>query len=61
MIPRYTLPAMRAIWSDAHRFQVMLDVELLVLQAQAKLGLVPRRAVTAIRRKARAAVNPMRT
>ena len=53
MIPRYTLPQMGAVWSDAHRLQVMLEVELLVLKAQAKLGLVPRRAVQAIRRKAR--------
>ena len=53
MIPRYTLPAMGALWSDAHRLQVMLEVELAVLDAQAALGLVPRRAVQAIRRKAR--------
>ena len=53
MIPRYTLPAMGSLWSDEHRLRVMLDVELLVLEAQAKLGLVPRRAVASIRRKAR--------
>ena len=53
MIPRYTLPRMGSLWSDAHRLKVMLDVELLVLDAQAKLGLVPRRAVNSIRRKAR--------
>ena len=53
MIPRYTLPEMGALWSDAHRLHVMLEVELLVLEAQAKLGLVPRAAVRAIRRKAR--------
>jgi len=53
MIARYTLPAMGAIWSDEHRLRAMLDVELLVLDAQAKSGLVPRRAVAAIRRKAR--------
>ena len=44
---------MGALWSDTHRLQIMLDVELLVLAAQAKLGLVPRSAVAAIRRKAR--------
>ena len=44
---------MGSVWSDAHRLKVMLDVELLVLEAQAKLGLVPQRAVRAIRRKAR--------
>ncbi|MBI3321222.1 MAG: adenylosuccinate lyase [Candidatus Omnitrophica bacterium] len=53
MIGRYTLPAMGAVWSDAHRLQVMLKVELLVLEAQAKQGLVPRQAVAAIRRRAR--------
>jgi adenylosuccinate lyase len=53
MIARYTLPALGSIWSEAHRLQVMLQVELLVLQAQARLGLVPRAAVAAIRRKAR--------
>ena len=44
---------MGVLWSDEHRLNVMLGVELLVLDAQAKLGLVPRRAVAAIRRKAR--------
>ena len=51
MISRYTLPAMGSLWSDAHRLKVMLDVELLVLDAQAALGQVPRKAVAAIRRK----------
>ena len=52
MISRYTLPEMGAVWSDEHRLNVMLQVELLVLEAQSKLGLVPRSAVSAIRRKA---------
>ena len=51
MIPRYTLPRMGSLWSDEHRLQVMLDVELRVLDAQAKQGLIPRSAVVAIRRK----------
>ena len=53
MIARYTLPAMGALWSDANRLRVMLDVELAVLDAQAALGIVPRKAVATIRRKAR--------
>jgi len=53
MIPRYTLPQMGRLWSDAHRLQVMLEVELQVLEAQARLGLVPRKAVSAIRRRAK--------
>lgn len=53
MIARYTLPKMGRLWSDEHRLQVMLQVELLVLEAQAKLGIVPRRAVSAIRKRVR--------
>ena len=53
MIPRYTLPAMGRLWSDERRLEVMLQVELLVLEAQAKLGLVPRKAVTEIRKRVR--------
>ncbi|MBI4598101.1 MAG: adenylosuccinate lyase [Candidatus Omnitrophica bacterium] len=53
MIPRYTLPVMGTVWSDEHRLKVMLDVELYVLEAQSRLGIVPRSAVEAIRRKAR--------
>jgi len=53
MIPRYTLPAMGRLWSDETRLSVMLRVELLVLEAQAKLGLVPRKAVTEIRKRVR--------
>ena len=53
MIARYTLPQMGRLWSDEHRLQVMLQVELLVLEAQAKLRLIPRRAVLAIRKRVR--------
>ncbi len=56
MIPRYTLPEMGRLWSDEHRLSVMLEVELLVLQAQARLGLVPRHAVKAIRTRVRLSV-----
>jgi adenylosuccinate lyase len=44
---------MGSIWSDEHRLNVMLEVELLVLDAQASLGLVPRSAAAAIRRRVR--------
>ncbi len=53
MIPRYTLPQMGRLWSDEHRLDVMLQVELLVLEAQARVGLVPRKAVTEIRKRVR--------
>ncbi len=52
MIPRYTLPEMGALWSDAARFEAMLKVELAVARAQAGRGLVPAEALTAIETRA---------
>ncbi|MBI5804960.1 adenylosuccinate lyase [candidate division TA06 bacterium] len=41
MIERYTLPKMKAIWSEENKFQKWLEVELLACQAQAQLGNIP--------------------
>lgn len=49
MIERYTLPKMQAIWSDAHRFEVWIRIEMLVLEAWERLGVVPREEVEKIR------------
>ena len=53
MIPRYSRPAMQAIWSDEGRLARWLDVELAALDAAAELGTVPREAAQAIRERAR--------
>src|SRR5687768_9589637 len=53
MIPRYTLPEMGALWSEAARFQKWLDVELAVCEVHAEMGTIPREALAEI--KARAA------
>ena len=58
MIARYTRPEMAKLWSDQHRFDVMLEVEVLVCEALAERGVIPADAVAVIRRKAR--VNPKR-
>ena len=57
MIPRYTLPEMGAIWSDAARFEAMLRVELAVARAQAARGQVPPEALAAIETRARVDVD----
>jgi adenylosuccinate lyase len=49
MIPRYTRPEMGRIWSDAHKYQCWLTVEIAASQALAKFGLVPQSAADAIR------------
>lgn len=53
MIERYTLPRMGKIWEDRNRFQRMLDVEITACEAFAKKKLIPRSALSEIRRSAR--------
>jgi adenylosuccinate lyase len=53
VIPRYTLPAMGALWGDQARFEAMLRVEVAVLRALAAQGAVPAAAVEAIEARAR--------
>ncbi len=58
MIPRYTRPEMGRIWTDAHRMEKWLEVELAVCDALAEAGEIPREAAATIRRKA--AFDPQR-
>ncbi len=54
VIPRYSRPAMQAIWSDEAKLARWLDVELAATDAWAELGVVP--AEEAAELRARAAV-----
>jgi len=49
MIPRYTRPEMGAIWSDQHKYQCWLEVELAASEALAELGKAPKGAAAALR------------
>ncbi len=53
MIARYTLPAMRGVWSEENRFRKWLDVEIAVCEVLAELGEIPVEAARAIRDNAR--------
>jgi adenylosuccinate lyase len=53
MIERYARPQMQAIWSDEGRFQRWLEVELAVCDELAARGVIPARAATTIRARAR--------
>jgi len=48
MIPRYSRPAMTAIWEPTNRFRIWLKIEVLACEAWAELGVVPRAAVAEI-------------
>src|ERR1700728_4971979 len=49
MIARYTLPEMGRVWSEAHKYELWCQVEILVLEAHAKAGTVPVEAVPPVR------------
>ena len=51
MIARYTHPEMGGIWSDEHRYQTWLTVEIAAAEAMAAHGLVPAEAARAIRER----------
>ncbi len=52
MIPRYALPPMAELFTDEARYSTWLEVEVLAVEAQAKLGVVPPEAAAAIRERA---------
>jgi adenylosuccinate lyase len=53
VIPRYSRPAMQAIWSDEARLGHWLEVELAAADAWAELGVVPGEAAAEIRERAK--------
>jgi adenylosuccinate lyase len=52
MIPRYSPPDMAALFTDAARFGLWLEVELLATEAQAMVGVVPAEDAATCRAKA---------
>jgi adenylosuccinate lyase len=52
VIPRYTTPEMRRIWSEENRFQQWLAVEIAVSRVLARRGVIPAEAAEAIAAKA---------
>src|SRR5258707_11652004 len=50
LIERYSPPAIRAVWSDQHRFELWLRIEILACEAWAALGRIPESALPKIRR-----------
>ena len=53
MIRRYTRPQMGRIWETENRFAKWLEVEIAACEAMAEEGVIPKRAVRNIKKKAR--------
>src|SRR5918992_1978913 len=51
MIPRYTHPEMGRIWSDQHKYETWLQVEIAAAEAMARAGIVPAEAARDIRER----------
>jgi adenylosuccinate lyase len=51
MIPRYTHPEMGRIWSDQHKYETWLHVEMAAADAMARAGIVPAEAARDIRER----------
>jgi adenylosuccinate lyase len=49
LIERYRPPAIQAVWSDLHRFELWLRIEILACEAWAELGRVPASVLPKIR------------
>src|SRR6202012_6075607 len=56
MIPRYTRPAMAAIWDPQTRFRIWFEIEAHAADALAELGVIPKGAAKEIWAKGRDAV-----
>lgn len=52
MIDRYTLSKMGNIWSNNHKMQIMLKIEILTCEAMHKAGTIPKAALEKIKKNA---------
>ena len=50
MVPRYSRPAMAAIWAAENRYRVWFEIEALAAEAMAEIGAIPADAARNIRR-----------
>lgn len=57
MISRYSRPEMAQLWTDDAKYQLWLDVEILVLEQLVKLGLAPATALENVRKRASFSAN----
>jgi len=53
MIERYSLPQMTNIWEEESKFKIMLDIELLTLEALSRQKKIPQIAFRRIKKKAK--------
>src|SRR5690349_21781128 len=60
MISRYSRPDFARLWSDAHRYDTWLEVELAACEAMEEEGTVPRGTASAVAERARGKLDAAR-
>ncbi|MBF0531593.1 MAG: adenylosuccinate lyase [Candidatus Omnitrophica bacterium] len=60
MIDRYTLSKMGTVWSEHHKLEIMLQIEVLACEAMAKIGIVPKKSMENIRKNAKFDIEEMK-
>ena len=53
MIPRYNRPEIEKIWSLENKFSIWTNIECLIAEKQADLGIIPKKAAKDIKKKAK--------
>ncbi len=53
MIPRYNRPDIEKIWSLENKFKIWTEIECLIAEKQASLGIIPKKAAKDIKKKAK--------
>ena len=53
MIERYSRPQISRIWSDARKFEIWLEIEILAAEEMAALGQIPKQDAIEIRKRAK--------
>jgi adenylosuccinate lyase len=56
MIPRYSRPAMAAIWEPQTRFRIQFEIEAHAATEMARLGVIPKEAAEKVWEKGKDAV-----
>ena len=50
MVPRYSRPAMTAIWSAENRFRIWWQIEVFAAEAMGRIGMIPADDAATIRK-----------
>ena len=60
MIDRYTLSKMGNIWSEKHKMEIMMQIEVLACEAMCQLGQIPKKSLDKIKKNAKFDIEEVR-